>query len=578
MIDRCVEDPSRYFVSDDESLRLAQLFSRGFTEAYLIKNPLGGLMSRKSPHNRGIFVGTVTGYNPGKRRLSVKLSGRLSRGDGIGIEEGFGTVGMIGAGAVVRQMYEGGRLTDHSDGGMVVEIPAELRARPGDIVYRTLDKRLMDSLRRTFTSPTPIRKIPVVIRAKAAVGSPFELEINDIDSNSVHVSSEYVIERAIRDPTTREEITRQLTKLGNTVFEVSAIDVAIEGDVFIPVSQLNRARNEAVSGLESARTTGWKRGRPARTTELQALPVGARAIEKPWLSVSTDTFAGVKSAIAGGADVVYLGGERCRGREARSGAGVPDLEAAVRYVHQRGRRIYLNTPRIVKDGEMGTVAEILSSAEALGFDGVVASNQGVFRLARAIGLEVIADMPLNTFNQRSLGFWREHGAVMAVLSPELTLAEIQRIAPYGAVECIVHGRLTIMESEHCVVGGIMSDTGKWGKRGKCTAPCEEREFELVDEKGYVFPLRMDMDCRTHLLNSNELCMLDYVPEIVRSGVSSIRIEAVWDRGIDGARLEEITRLYRNALDGCFEGGRKVQKRCRDITDRYTTGHYKRGVL
>jgi len=247
----------------------------------------------------------------------------------------------------------------------------------------------------------------------------------------------------------------------------------------------------------------------------------------------------------------------------------------VRYVHQRGRRIYLNTPRIVKDGGMGTVAEVLSGAKALGFDGALASNHGVFRLAREIGLEIIADMPLNTFNRRSLGFWAEHGAKMAVLSPELTLAEIRRIAPHGVVECIVHGRLTLMESEHCVGDGIM---GGAGERGECTAPCEAGCFELVDEKGYVFPLRMDVDCRTHLLNSNELCMLDYVPEIVRAGVSCIRIEAMANGGIDGARLEEITRLYRNAVDGCFRGGGKVQKRCRDITDGYTTGHYKRGVL
>ena len=590
LIDRCVEDPSGYFVSDDESLRLAQLFNRGFTEAYLMENPRGELMSRKSPHNRGILIGTVTGYDRGNERLSVKLSGGLSSGDGIGIEGAVrtaGTVRTVRVGMIVHRMYAGGRLTDHADSGTVVEIPSGVLAHAGSAVYRTLDRQLMESLRRTFTSPTPIRKVPVEIRAEAAVGSPFELQIKDIDSNSVCVHSEYIIERAIRDPTTEEQMVRQLTKLGNTVFDVSAIDVAIEGSVFIPVSQLNRVRNEAVSRLESARITGWKRARAAGTTKPLALPVhGARVSGKPWLTVSTNTLAGVKSAISGGADVIYLGGERYRGKEniSGSGDGVPDLEAAVRYVHRRGGRIYLNTPRIVKDGGMGTVAEVLSGAKTLGFDGALASNHGVFRLAREIGLEIIADMPLNTFNRRSLGFWAEHGAKMAVLSPELTLAEIRMIAPHGAVECIVHGRLTLMESEHCVVSGILGGAGEKGKGdkghkwGECTAPCEAGCFELVDEKGYVFPLRMDMDCRTHLLNSNELCMLDYVPEIVRAGVSSIRIEAMANGGIDGAHLEEITRLYRNAVDGCFGGGGKVQKRCRDITDGYTTGHYKRGVL
>ncbi len=591
LIDRYMECQSGYFVSDDESLRLAQLFNRGFTEAYLGKNPHGTLMSRTSPHNRGIHVGTVNGYDQRAGRISVKLSGKLNIGDGIGIDEAVKTVrnaGTARAGMIVRQMYEGGRRTDQAGAGMVVEIPSGVPAPAGSAVYRTLDRQLMDSLRRTFTSPVPIRKVPVTIRAKAAVGLPFELQIKDMDSTWVCVHAGYVIERAIRNPTTKEQIVRQLTKLGKTVFEVSDISIKIEGDVFIPVSQLNLVRNDAVSRLESARMRRVRRGHaipihalspapvasPANTTEPPAPMHKAGGPVNTLLAVSTNTLAGVKSAIMGGADAIYLGGERYR-EEARAGGGAPDFEAAVKYAHREGRRIYINTPRIVKDSGMGTVAEVLSRAKTLGFDGALASNHGVFRLAREIGLEVIADMPLNTFNLRSLGFWEEHGAKMAVLSSELTLAEIQGIAPHGAVECIVHGRLTLMESEHCVVGGILRCTGERGEGGKCTAPCEAGSFELVDEKGYVFPLRMDTDCRTHLLNSKELCMIDHVSGIVEAGVSSIRIDAT---EIESDRVREITRLYRSAVDGCFAGGGKVQKRCRDITDGYTTGHYKRGVL
>jgi putative protease len=97
----------------------------------------------------------------------------------------------------------------------------------------------------------------------------------------------------------------------------------------------------------------------------------------------------------------------------------------------------------------------------------------------------------------------------------------------------------------------------------------------VDEKGYVFPLQMDTDCRMHLLNSSELCMLDHIPDIVRTGVSSIRIEA---RAVESDRAGEITRLYRTALDGCSARGEGVRMTCKDLTGKYTTGHYRRGVL
>ncbi|NOQ33019.1 MAG: peptidase U32, partial [Methanosarcinales archaeon] len=202
-------------------------------------------------------------------------------------------------------------------------------------------------------------------------------------------------------------------------------------------------------------------------------------------------------------------------------------------------------------------------------DGVLASNHGAFRLAEEMGLDIIVDSPLNVFNRMSLEFWAERGAGLVTLSPELTLAEIREIAKYGAVECIVHGRLMLMESEHCVVGGVL------GGSGSCTARCEDCGFELVDEKGYAFPLMMDTDCRMHLLNSSELCMLDHIPGIVRAGVSSVRIEA---RGAECARVREITRLYRTALDGGSARGGKIQSTCKGITGEYTTGHYRRGVL
>ncbi|MEA1909271.1 MAG: U32 family peptidase, partial [Euryarchaeota archaeon] len=277
LIDRYLKDPSGYFVSDDESLRLAQLFNRGFTEAYLGKNPRGTLMSRIRPHNRGIRVGTVTRRDSRAGRISVELSGGLNIGDGIGIDEAVktvwnagdsgnvGDIGTAGVGMIVRQMYECGRRMGQAGAGMVVEIPSGVLVPAGSAVYKTLDQQLMDALRRTFTSPTPLRKVPVKIRAKAAVGLPFELQIEDMDSNWVCVHTEYVIERAIRDPTTKEQIVRQLTKLGKTVFEVSDIDIEIEGEVFIPVSQLNLVRNDAVSRLESARIRRVRRGHATLT-------------------------------------------------------------------------------------------------------------------------------------------------------------------------------------------------------------------------------------------------------------------------------------------------------------------------
>jgi len=555
LIDRYVEDPSGYFVSDDEALCLSQLFNRDFTTAYLSGNPRGKLMNRLRPYNRGIPIGTVAGYDQKQKWVRIGLTGALDTGDGIGIE------GAVEAGETVHRMFRDGRLTNHAGSGMVVDIPFGTKVGTGSAVYRTLDKSLMDCLKKTFTSPTPIRKVPVTITAKAVAGSPFELRVEDIDFNMVHIHSDYAVEHAVKRPTTKEEIKKQLTKLGNTVFDVFTIDIKTEDGIFIPISQLNDIRNDAISRLEEIRMTGWRRSPHAPYTTKVPFP-GAEVTKKPLLAVSVATFEAVQNAVKGGADVIYLGGEVYRGLE------VPDFEAAVQYVHQEGKKIYLNTPRIVKNDEMGAVRETLSAAKTLGTDGVLASNAGVLNLAKQMGLTIIADSPLNVFNKRSLGFLLNY-AGMAVLSPELTLPQIQQIAECGAVECIVHGRMSLIESQHCLVGGILGGTDV------CPAPCEGREFELVDEKGYAFPLKLDSNCRTHLLNSKELCMLNDIPDIAKTGVSSIRIDA---RTVESSRIEEITRSYRDAVDDCFAPGEKVQKTCSDLAREYTKGHYYRGVL
>nr|QNO50006.1 hypothetical protein CAGMOKBG_00026 [Methanosarcinales archaeon ANME-2c ERB4] len=601
LIDRYIKDPAGYFVTGDEARSLAQVFNRGFTGGYLTGNPRGELMSRMRPYNRGIPLGTVIECD--RTRLCIKLSGTLRIGDGVGITSAAGAdgggladdgVGVgaddDGSGTIVRQMYADGRQVDRADSGTVVDIPmpyasSAARVRAGSTVYKTFDKALMDSLRSSFTSHVPLRRIPVTITAEVAVGSPLGLRIEDNDNNAVYVHSEYVIERAVSRPTTGEEIVRQLAKLGNTVFKVSEsdIDLRIEGGggIFIPVSQLNRVRNDAVLRLADARIVRWRRGARARhrqdrsadfagtlrTAEPRAQVADASKRSPPAVSlaVSVSDMDGVRSAIAGGADVIYLGGERYRGAAAEAF----NLETAIRCVHQSGRRIYLNTPGIASDSQMRGVADAMSDAAKFGADGVLVSNHGVFRLAEEMGLDVVVDSPLNVFNRMSLEFWVEHGAGLVTLSPELTLAEIREIAKYGAAECIVHGRLTLMESEHCVVGGIL------GGADSCAARCENGGFELVDEKGYAFPLQMDTDCRMHLLNSSELCMLDHIHKIVRTGVSSIRIDA---RGVESERAGVITRLYRAALDGESARDDKIQSTCESITGEYTTGHYRRGVV
>jgi len=605
LIDRYIENPAEYFVSEEEQEILTQLFNRGFTQGYFFENPRWELMSRENPHNRGVPAGTVTGYDRRLNRIRVKLSRPLRLGDGIMVENA--ETRPEDKGKIISSMYTGKGPVYSAGVGDTVEIPFDSRAPSGSTVYRTHDKKLMDSLKKESESGSLRPKIPVYIMATVACGRPVRLEVKDGDSNIVTIESEYLVEKAEKQPTSRTRIEKQLSKLGNTIFEAAELNVTMEEDVFIPVGQLNELRTTAIEQLENLRISRWKR-KPLdtlqsyesvekrsekresvekRSEERESVEKVSQEAEKtaqerlpihPMLSVSVYSLEGLEGALAGGADRIYFGENLFRKpkkteQEKSSAKGKESdsvFEKAVSETQKAGKNIYFITPKLVKDSRMESVEKIYSRVRELGADGVLVSNLGTLGLARAGKIPFIADSPLNIFNSRTSAFILQEGAQMAVISPELTLEELKSIASHEPAECIVYGRLELMESEHCLTGGLLGNN-----KGQCSAPCRSGKFTLVDEKNYEFPLLMDYECRMHLLNSRSLCMLEYLPEILESGVSSLRVETL---GMDNPdEIRKVTRAYRRAIDTYLETGKKGPVNCEKLGKGFTTGHYFRGV-
>ncbi len=583
LIDRYIENPAGYFVSEEEQETLIQLFNRGFTQGYFFENPRMELMSRENPHNRGVPAGTVTGYDRRSNRIRVRLSRPLRLGDGIMVENA--ETRPEDKGKIISSMYYGDSPVYSAGAGDTVEIPFDSRAPAGSTVYRTHDKKLMDSLKKESESGSLRPKIPVFIRATIAPGKPVKLEVKDRDSNIVTIESGYLVEKAEKQPTSKAQIEKQLSKLGNTLFEAAELHVTTEGDVFIPIGQLNELRTKAIEQLEQLRISRWKRepldtlqffesgekaGQETGLTARESLP------RRPLLSVSVYSLEGLEGALAGGADRIYFGEglfRRPEGSGQKEGSTKEfDLifEKAVTQTQNAGKKIYFITPKLVKDSEVKSVEKTFSRVRELGADGVLVSNLGTLNLAKAGDIPFIADSPLNIFNSYTFALLLQEGAQMAVISLELTLDELKNIASYGPAECIVHGRLELMESEHCLTGGLLGND-----KGLCNAPCKSGKFTLVDEKNYEFPLLTDYECRMHLLNSRSLCMLEYVPEILQSGVSSIRIETLEIENSD--EIRRITRAYRKTIDTFLETGKQGQENCEKLGKGFTTGHYFRGV-
>lgn len=534
LIDRYVDSPESYYMSEDEVEDLMQLFNRGFTSAYL-EGKKRCMMSRDYPANRGLELGTVVGYNRNYGRVRVKLGHFLKQGDGISIGE---------TGIHVTAIFRSGKRVKEAFSGDIVEISSPL-VKKEELVFKTSDSSQLDMLQKTYSSPRLLRKVPVDIKAKFEVGKPIEIRMSDLDSFSVSVSSDFSVEKAKSHPMDSENIEEQLSKLGNTIFEVRDTEVETEGDVFVPLKELNHLRNEAADKLAEKRAEFYHRN--CKISDLPEFPVISHR-GTPSLAVAVSSLKGLEEAVIGGANAVYLD-------YALSGT---EFKRALSLCLENSCRLFLFTPRISMDSEMADVLKILEMAS--GCDGIVASNAGVLNMALRKGVPVIADSTLNIFNRYSSSFLKEKGSSLFTVSPELTLEEISEIASSFEVEAIVEGRLELMVSECCLLAELL------GCSGPSESACKKARYEFVDEKGYSFPVLTDEHCRTHILNSRKLSMLDRLQDIIDAEVSSIRIDARWD--VDDIR--GITSAYRRALDSGVMMERKGKA--------YTRGHYYRGVL
>jgi putative protease len=564
LIDRFVEDPDNYSVTDEEKENLEQLFNREFTTGYFEGDPAGDLMSRERPHNQGIVVGKVSGYNNKFKRMEITLTGELEVGDGIGFE------GSRDAGTIVRGIYIGNILEKKAGNGEIITINFDQPPKNGSTVYRTLDDSLMKELQASYSSPSPVRKVPVSIKLKAHIGEKLELSLSDTKNNTSTVVSDYIVEKSQKRPTTGDNVRKQLSKTGNTVFEAQEIDIDMPDDAFIPIKELNNARTEATAELENIIIEKFRRTAYDRSSEISDEETENEADteseeKKILLSVSVDRPEKLVSALKSGADLVYIDASL---KELQSN----DWKFMIESASDKNVPVYLHTPIITKDSEFQNMKETIKLAKELGFEGIIAANLGVLEIARNYGLKILTDSSMNVFNKHSLHALEEKGADAITLSTEMNLGQILEIASYGDCEYIIHGQIQIMESEHCLIGGVLGEKDENGFN--CDSQCKSGKFEIIDEKGYEFPIRTDSSCRTHVFNSRELCLLEDIPQLIKAGLSRLRIDA---RNMDDYNVSMVTRAYRANIDAYYTGDTKHVWQGSDISEFHTRGHYHRGV-
>lgn len=546
-----------YSVPAEDFANIEQIFNRDFTTAYMVNRPGKEMMSDRRPNNRGVLVGRVLKLDKQRNKAVIKLDKELHLGDGL---EFWVTVGGR-VGTTVTEMLSKGESVSSAAYGEQVTIDVPKGVRLNDRVFRTLDSKLM-SYAQQFFGPDAKKRIAVDAVVTAHVGQPMTVTLTDEDGNVGYGETDFIVEEARKRALDYAVVHKQLDRMGTTEYFLNSLNVELDDNVMVPMSEMNEARRMACEALDAARLEAFAPARkPVHKHNESFVPnAKKRTHDGAVLTVHCDSLGKVNAALQAGAERILFGGD-CFTHIPLSD---DDYRKATNMVRKAGRQLAFATPRIVKEAQLKYFDRLFALWSELEPDFVYISNNGLWSIAVKHGLKPVADMSLNIFNYQSLEFWKEQGAVGAVISSEMTMGQVEHLASVSPVpiECMIQGRLEMMVSEYCVGGSFLGDLHK----GACKFNCSESLF-LEDRKDAKFPIATDQFCRMHVLNAHELSMTANVQLMAEIGVSSLRIDG---RNYDEQRLGELITMYKNILGGAVEAP--------DNLPGTTRGHYFRGVM
>ena len=278
-----------------------------------------------------------------------------------------------------------------------------------------------------------------------------------------------------------------------------------------------------------------------------------RALVKPELLAPAGNMEKGKMALLYGADAIYLGGKMFGLRAFANNFSLEEIAEIAAYAHDLGKKVYVTVNIFAHNEDINKLPAYLRSLQQAGVDALLISDLGVWSTAR----QVVPDMPLhvstqaNTTNFAAVRAWEQLGAERVVLARELSLAEIAEISSKTTVELetFVHGAMCISYSGRCLLSAYL--TGRDGNRGACTQACrwEYNMYKLGEQKrpGEYFDLEED-EHGTYVMNSKDLCLIEYLPDLMRAGVCSLKIEG---RMKSVHYVATVVSVYRKAIDKCW---------------------------
>ncbi len=490
---------------------------------------------------RGVFLGQVARVGP--NGVTLKLAGPAKPGDGI--------------------VFDAGRPDEKEEGGRIYHVDehkgeTQLRFGEGDIdfsriqagdrVWKTNDPALDRRVRSTFEGDQVRFRRNLHLEVHGAIGTPLTLLARDEQGHVTKAESTLPLARAEKQPLTTERLTDQLGRLGGTPFKLGTLQNHLEGDVILPVKELNELRRRVATELETQRVRPlqWTVNSKVERLDLKTLQraeVSALHPEPELIAVIREPHQ-LEAAWAAGARTCYCEFENPKHyRETVARYRVLQIENRESKIENSS--IWVAAPRVFKPGEEWIIQQVLS-CEA---DGYLVRNYDHLKLFA--GRRVRGDFSLNVANPLTADYFiNRHGLERVTASYDLNVGQLEALlqtAPGAWFDITLHQHMPMFHIEHCVFCAFLS---KGKDYRDCGRPCDTQRVALRDRVGAEHPLKADAGCRNTVYNSRAQTGAEYAARLMALGARNFRVEFLTESAEEVRRTVE---RYRQLLGGQISG-------------------------
>lgn len=495
---------------------------------------------------RGVYLGQVTEVF--KDGVALRLEAPLKPGDGLVFDSGHPEDKEEGGRVYTIESGRGGPGRVPNGGGLVrlgfghgdIEFR---RVHVGDKVWKTSDPELERRLRQSYAGDTPKFQRPVSFEIHGHAGAPLTLIARDEMGRLCRLESSLPLARAEKQPLTVERLREQLGRLGGSPFKLGALTSRLEGDVLLPLSELNRLRREAVARLEQLRAQPlrWTLAPSSskRATEPNHAGRQKTPLAEAQLIVLVRSLGQLETALSCGVRTIY-----CEFEDPKK---YRDAVASFRNSPWRvpGSALFVAPPRIFKMGEEWTLRQV-RSCEA---DGYLVRNYD--HLKFFAGARCVGDYSLNIANHISADYFKnKFGLERVTASYDLNFTQLEALlrgAPPEWFELTVHQHMPMFHMEHCVFCAFLSSGTDYTN---CGRPCDHHDVRLRDRVGTEHPVKADAGCRNTVFNAMAQTGAEYVGQMLALGVRHLRIEFLNETPEQASRtIEQYRRLMRGEVSG-----------------------------